>query len=246
VTGACFWYTWRQIDVSQIVSAIALLDFRWVSFATVMVVSEIPLLALRWTNVVAALEARNEGTTATTLIAITAIGQFFAQVLPSVAGDGVRALLWPGSVAIDATRWRGRGNRPCDRAGCARHVGPLAALFPLAGGLGHERAPGRARPQGPAVLAIGCLFYLLTIVVVWSHRDHSQLAQSSAADRDRNERHADQHREQHGGVGGRQQQAQRASELGTYGIGVSTCLAVSCLYLPEMATALAVPRAAMM
>jgi glycosyltransferase 2 family protein len=93
VTGACFWYLWRQVDVGQVVSAVALLDFRWAAFATVLVVLEIPLLALRWGNVVAALAARNERMTATTMIAITAIGQFFTQVLPSVAGDGVRAWL---------------------------------------------------------------------------------------------------------------------------------------------------------
>jgi hypothetical protein len=33
VTGACFWYLSRQIDFSQVLSAIALLDFRWAAFA---------------------------------------------------------------------------------------------------------------------------------------------------------------------------------------------------------------------
>jgi hypothetical protein len=93
VTGACFWYLWRQIDVRQVVSAVPLLDFRWVAFATFIIMLEIPLLSLRWGNVVAALTARNERITHIAMIAITAIGQFFAQVLPSVAGDGVRAWL---------------------------------------------------------------------------------------------------------------------------------------------------------
>jgi glycosyltransferase 2 family protein len=93
VTGACFWYLWRQIDVSEVLSAIPLLDFRWVAFATLVIMLEIPLLALRWGNVVAALAARNERMTQTIMIAITSIGQFFAQVLPSMAGDGVRAWL---------------------------------------------------------------------------------------------------------------------------------------------------------
>jgi uncharacterized membrane protein YbhN (UPF0104 family) len=79
--------------VSQVVSAVALLDFRWVAFATVLIVLQTPLLALRWGNVVAALKARNERMTAISMIAISAIGQFFSQVLPSVAGDGVRAWL---------------------------------------------------------------------------------------------------------------------------------------------------------
>jgi glycosyltransferase 2 family protein len=93
VTGMCFWYLWRQIDVSEVLSTIPLLDFRWVAFATLVIVLEIPLLALRWSNVVAALAARNERMTQTVMIAITSIGQFFAQVLPSMAGDGVRAWL---------------------------------------------------------------------------------------------------------------------------------------------------------
>jgi len=87
------------------VSAVPLLDFRWVAFATLVIVLEIPLLALRWGNVVAALAARNERMTHIVMIAITAIGQFFVQVLPSVAGDGVRAWLlarlgcdWPNAV----------------------------------------------------------------------------------------------------------------------------------------------------
>jgi hypothetical protein len=93
VTGACFWYLWRQIDVSQVVSTVPLLDYRWVAFAALVIMLEIPLLALRWGNVVTALAARNERMTQAVMIDITSIGQFFAQVLPSVAGDGVR--VWP-------------------------------------------------------------------------------------------------------------------------------------------------------
>jgi glycosyltransferase 2 family protein len=91
VTGACFWYLSRQIDLSQVLSAIALLDFRWVAFAILIAVLEIPLSGLRWRNVVAALVPDDRRMTRSVMIAITAIGVFFAQVLPSVAGDGVRA-----------------------------------------------------------------------------------------------------------------------------------------------------------
>jgi glycosyltransferase 2 family protein len=91
VTGACFWYLSRQIDLSQVLSAIALLDFRWVAFAILIAVLEIPLSGLRWRNVVAALVPDDRRMTRTVMIAITAIGVFFAQVLPSMAGDGVRA-----------------------------------------------------------------------------------------------------------------------------------------------------------
>jgi hypothetical protein len=91
VTGACFWYLSRQIELSQVLSAIALLDFRWAAFATLIVILQIPLLGLRWRNVVDALAACDARMTRTVMISITAIGVFFAQVLPSVAGEGVRA-----------------------------------------------------------------------------------------------------------------------------------------------------------
>jgi hypothetical protein len=33
VTGACFWYISRQIDFSEVLSSIQLLDFRWAALA---------------------------------------------------------------------------------------------------------------------------------------------------------------------------------------------------------------------
>jgi hypothetical protein len=93
VTGACFWYVSRQIDLNQVLSAIPLLDFRWAAFAILMAMLEIPLSGLRWYNIVDSLGARDKQTTRTAMIAATAVGVFFAQVLPSVAGEGVRAWL---------------------------------------------------------------------------------------------------------------------------------------------------------
>jgi uncharacterized membrane protein YbhN (UPF0104 family) len=58
-----------------------------------VVMLEIPLGGLRWSAIVDALAARDERVTRTVMIGVTAIGIFFAQVLPSVAGDGVRAWL---------------------------------------------------------------------------------------------------------------------------------------------------------
>jgi uncharacterized membrane protein YbhN (UPF0104 family) len=93
VTGACFWYVSRQIDWRQVLSAIPLLDFRWTALATLVAMLQIPLLGLRWHNIVDALTARDEQMTRVDMIAATAVGAFFAQVLPSVAGEGVRAWL---------------------------------------------------------------------------------------------------------------------------------------------------------
>ena len=93
VTGACFWYATRQIDLSQIWSTIPRLDFRWAAFATLLVMLQIPLLGARWCNVVEALAVRNAQMSSITMIVLTAIGVFFAQVLPSLTGEGVRAWL---------------------------------------------------------------------------------------------------------------------------------------------------------
>jgi hypothetical protein len=93
VTGGCFWYVSRQIDLRQALSAIPLLDFRWAAFAIFVVVLQIPLLGVRWCNILDALAVRTARVTAVATIAVSAIGVFFAQVLPSVAGEGVRAWL---------------------------------------------------------------------------------------------------------------------------------------------------------
>ena len=93
VTGGCFWYVSRQIDLGQALSAVPLLNFRWTGFAVFLVVLQIPLLGVRWCNILDALAVRDAPVTAVAAIAVTAIGVFFAQVLPSVAGEGVRAWL---------------------------------------------------------------------------------------------------------------------------------------------------------
>jgi hypothetical protein len=93
VTGLCFWYVSRQIDLKQVLSAVPLLDFRWAAFAILMVMLEIPLVGVRWRNILDALAVRNARMTTRAIIAVTAIGGFFAQVLPSAAGEGIRAWL---------------------------------------------------------------------------------------------------------------------------------------------------------
>jgi glycosyltransferase 2 family protein len=93
VTGACFWYLSQQIDWRQLSSAIPLLELRWAALAIFVIMLEIPLAGLRWYNIVDALAARDQQMTRTAMTAATSVGLFFAQVLPSVAGEGVRAWL---------------------------------------------------------------------------------------------------------------------------------------------------------
>src|SRR5215475_1819902 len=93
VTGACFWYVSQQIDWRQISSAISLLEFRWAALAIFVIMLEIPLAGLRWYNIVDALATRDPQMTRTAMTAATAVGLFFAQVLPNVAGEAMWAWL---------------------------------------------------------------------------------------------------------------------------------------------------------
>ena len=82
VTGACFWYVSRQIDWRQALSAIPLLDFRWAAFAIFVIMLQVPLLGVRWGNILNGLAVRDEQMTRAAMIAASAVGVFFAQVLP--------------------------------------------------------------------------------------------------------------------------------------------------------------------
>ena len=50
-------------------------------------------MGLRWGNIVDVIAASDKHVARADMIAATAVGVFFAQVLPSVAGEGVRAWL---------------------------------------------------------------------------------------------------------------------------------------------------------
>src|SRR6266508_4230919 len=93
VTGGCFWYVSRHVDWSQVLSAIPLLDWRWAALAVLMSMLQIPLLGLRWGSIVDVLAPSDKHIARADMMAATAVGVFFAQVLPSVAGEGVRAWL---------------------------------------------------------------------------------------------------------------------------------------------------------
>src|SRR3954454_10685432 len=93
VTAACFWYLSWQIDVSAVSSSIRLFDVRWAALAILLAMLQIPLVGMRWRAILDALEAVNRRMTSASIVAITAIGLFFAQVLPSMMGEGIRAWL---------------------------------------------------------------------------------------------------------------------------------------------------------
>ena len=91
VTLGCLWYVARQVEFAKIAAVAGTLDIGWLALAELVVMLQIPLVALRWNEILAALAAHRQRITA--MIAVTAIGQFFTQVLPNVVGDGMRAWL---------------------------------------------------------------------------------------------------------------------------------------------------------
>ena len=93
VTGACFWYLSQQVDLRAVLANLRFLDPWWTGLAILLAMLQYPLLGLRWCLIVNALGVRNQRMTGGSMIAITAIGFFFAQILPSMAGEGIRAWL---------------------------------------------------------------------------------------------------------------------------------------------------------
>lgn len=91
VSAACFWYILRRLSASDTFHALSALNLRWVFFAVLIAIVQLPLLALRLQAIVQTLEARPASLTFLAANALTAIYWLFAQVLPSVAGEGIRA-----------------------------------------------------------------------------------------------------------------------------------------------------------
>lgn len=91
ISAACFWLVLRRIDVSEIVRSLPTFDLRWGAFAVVLIMAHIPLLALRLRAIVQALTARPGRLTYFAANAVMAIYMAFAQVVPNVVGEGIRA-----------------------------------------------------------------------------------------------------------------------------------------------------------
>jgi uncharacterized membrane protein YbhN (UPF0104 family) len=89
VTGGCFWYIARQIDGPNFIRLISSMSVPWVMLATLAILVELPLAALRWGNIIDLLDSHRH-TPFGTITALTAIGLFFGQVLPFLAGDTIR------------------------------------------------------------------------------------------------------------------------------------------------------------
>lgn len=93
ITGICFWYLARNIDLHEAMRAAYALDLLWASLATLAMMLQISLVGLRWREVIEALDQGHEPVARGPIIAILAISNFFAQVVPSIAADAVRSLM---------------------------------------------------------------------------------------------------------------------------------------------------------
>lgn len=92
-TLACFWYLFRHIDVAELRRTLPGLEVRWVVLAVSLLMLQIPLMAVRWLEIVRVLKMPDDRLTYPWMVLAAAIGQFFGQILPVVAGDGVRVWL---------------------------------------------------------------------------------------------------------------------------------------------------------
>ncbi|MFY9771894.1 MAG: lysylphosphatidylglycerol synthase transmembrane domain-containing protein [Xanthobacteraceae bacterium] len=90
ITLACFWYLLRHIDTAELQRTLPGIDMRWSMLAIALLVSQIPLVGLRWLQIAKILAMRGRQVTWIWMSVAAGIAQFFGQILPVVAGDGVR------------------------------------------------------------------------------------------------------------------------------------------------------------
>jgi len=91
ITVCCFWYLARNVDVGALLRAPLTLDLQWTFLAIVILMAQIPLIGLRWRSIVDALDGGRDHLGITPAVACTAIAGFFAQVVPNIAADSLRA-----------------------------------------------------------------------------------------------------------------------------------------------------------
>jgi len=91
VSAACFWYVLRHISVNETLRALSTFDIGWAILAVLVGVTQIPLLALRLRAIMLGLAARPARLSYLGATAVTAIYAMIAQILPSLAGEGIRA-----------------------------------------------------------------------------------------------------------------------------------------------------------
>jgi uncharacterized membrane protein YbhN (UPF0104 family) len=90
ITLACFWYLLGHIDTAELRRTLPGIDMRWTILAIALLVSQTPLVGLRWLQIAKILAMHGRQLTWVWMSVAAGIAQFFGQILPVVAGDGVR------------------------------------------------------------------------------------------------------------------------------------------------------------
>ncbi len=91
VTVVCFWYVLRQVSASDTFRALSTFKLRWIALAVLIAMAQLPLLAARLRAIVRSLTPQPSRLTFIAANTLIAIYWLFAQVLPGVAGEGIRA-----------------------------------------------------------------------------------------------------------------------------------------------------------
>ena len=93
ITGFCFWYVARQINLVEFVRRAHTIDIASASLAIVAILAQIPFVTLRWCAIIDALSQNGKRVARGRAFVITALGIFFGQVLFYAAGDAVRVAM---------------------------------------------------------------------------------------------------------------------------------------------------------
>jgi uncharacterized protein (TIRG00374 family) len=80
----------RHIDMVELRRTLPEIDTRWAMLAVVLLVAQIPLVGLRWLQITKVLSMRGRQLTLFWMTVAAGVAQFFSQILPAIAGDGVR------------------------------------------------------------------------------------------------------------------------------------------------------------
>ncbi len=93
VAIGCLFVVSRQIDPAGLRNLLATVEPGWLVVAIMLIAAEVPLVGERWRLIVASLGHGMYRLPRGDLHAANGFGQFAGQVLPSLAGDGVRAVM---------------------------------------------------------------------------------------------------------------------------------------------------------
>ena len=91
VTCLCFWYLTRSVNLAALGHDVLTLRLGLAGLAIISLMAQIPLVGLRWRGIIEAIENDRDGVPAAPIIAFTAVSGFFAQVVPNIAADAIRA-----------------------------------------------------------------------------------------------------------------------------------------------------------